>query len=56
MGETKETPKEKEESTSAVKASATKALSARELIDLVQNMEEGEKVKVIKEVFMQDFA
>ena len=56
MGETKEDPEDKEEPASAVKASATKALSAKEVIDLVQNMEESEKEKVIKECFMQDFA
>ena len=56
MGETKEDPEDKEEPTSAVKASATKALSAKEVIDLVRNMEEGEKEKVIEECFMQDFA
>ena len=55
-GETKEDPEDKEESASAVKASATKALSAKEIIDLVRNMEEGEKEKVIEECFMQDFA
>ena len=55
-GELEETPKDKEEPTSAVKASATKALSAKEVIEMVQRMEEGEKEKVIKECFMQDFA
>ena len=51
-----EAPKDKEESASAVKASATKALSAKEVIEMVRNMEEGEKEKVIEECFMQDFA
>ena len=58
-GETDEdpkNPKDKEEPASAVKASATKNLSAKEIIDLVRNMEEGEKEKVIEECFMQDFA
>ena len=55
-GEAEEAPKDKEEPTSAVKASATKALSAKEVIEMVRNMEEGEKEKVIKECFMQDFA
>ena len=57
-GESQEDPKDKEEeeTASAVKASATKALSAKEVIDLVQNMEDGEKEKVFEEVFMKDFA
>ena len=55
-GESEEPTKDKEEPASAVKASATKALSAKEIIDLVRNMEEGEKEKVIEECFMQDFA
>ena len=55
-GEAEETPKDKEDTASAVKASATKALSAKEVIEMVQNMEEGEKEKVIEECFMQDFA
>ena len=55
-GETKEPDQEEEATTSAVKASGTKPLSATEIIELVQNMEEGEKEKVIEEVFMQDFA
>ena len=55
-GETKEDPEDKEEPASAVKASATKPLSAKEVIDLVQNMEEDEKEKVIEECFMKDFA
>ena len=55
-GEVEETPKDKEEAASDVKASATKALSAKEVIEMVWNMEEGEKEKVIKECFMQDFA
>ena len=54
-GETKEDPEDKEEPASAVKASATKTLSAKEVIDLVRNME-GEKEKVIEECFMKDFA
>ena len=55
-GETKEDPEDKEEPASAVKASTTKTLSAKEVIELVRNMEEGEKEKVIEECFMQDFA
>ena len=55
-GEVEETPNDKEDTTSAVKASATKALSAKEVIKMVWNMEEGEKEKVIEECFMQDFA
>ena len=55
-GEAEQTPKDKEEDASAVKASATKALSAKEVIEMVQNMEEGEKEKVIEECFTQDFA
>ena len=55
-GETKEETEDKEEPASAVKASATKTLSAKEVIDLVRNMEEDEKEKVIKECFMKDFA
>ena len=55
-GESKEDPEDKEESASAVKASTTKALSAKEVIEMVRNMEEGEKEKVIEECFMQDFA
>ena len=56
MGEAEENPKDKEEPASAVKAGDTKTLSAKEVIELVWNMEEGEKEKVIEEVFMQDFA
>ena len=56
MGEAEEDPKDKEETASAVKASTTKALSAKEVIELVRNMEEDEKEKVIEECFMQDFA
>ena len=56
MGETKEPEGEDEATTSAVKASGTKPLSATEIIELVRNMEEGEKEKVIEEVFMKDFA
>ena len=56
VGEVEEPPKDKEEPASAVKASATKALSAQEVIELVWNMEEGEKEKVIEEVFMKDFS
>ena len=37
-GEAEQTPKDKEED-----ASATKALSAKEVIEMVRNMEEGEK-------------
>ena len=55
-GETNEDPKDKEETTSAVKASVAKTLSAKEVIELVRSMEEGEKEKVIKECFMKDFA
>ena len=55
-GETKEPEKEDEATTSAVKAGGTKPLSAAEIVELVRNMEEGEKEKVIEEVFMQDFA
>ena len=55
-GEVEEPPQDKEEAASAVKASATKALSAKEVIEMVRNMEEGEKEKVIEEWFMQDFA
>ena len=55
-GETKEDSDDKEEPASAVKASATKTLSAKEVIELVRNMEEGEKEKIIEECFMQDFA
>ena len=56
VGETKEPEREDEATTSAVKASGTKPLSATEVIELVCNMEEGEKEKVIEEVFMKDFA
>ena len=55
-GEAEEPLKDKEETPSAVKASTTKTLLAKEVIELVQNMEEGEKEKVIEECFMQDFA
>ena len=50
MGEAEENPKDKEEPASAVKAGDTKTLSAKEVIELVWNMEEGEKEKVIEEV------
>ena len=56
MGEAEEPPEDKEEAASVVKDSATKALSAKEIIEMVWNMEEGEREKVIEECFMQDFA
>ena len=55
-GETEEPTKEAKATTSAVKASGTKPLMAKEIVDLIHKMEKGEKEKVIEEVFMQDFA
>jgi PPE-repeat protein len=43
--------------TSAPSASIRKAITAQELVDLVQDMDQGEKDKVIQDIFMQeDFA
>ena len=54
-GVTKEEPKEASKEEIKEEEAQIKAVTAEELVHLVQNMNQEEKDKVIQDVFMKDF-